>query len=463
MEPQNLRFGGGAAASVLNPLVAVAMVLAIGLILFLPRKYSFVPLLLGTFMIPLGQVVVLAGIHFTVVRILIISGLVRRLMAPKAEEFKGGFNAIDRYTVFWTLAAFVVFCLQWMEIPAMIATLGDLLDRLGGFLALRFMIQDKGDLKRAIRVFAVICLVMSMFMLNEQITGRNVFGLLGGISLYPQIRNGHLRSQGAFGSYIDAGVFGGLLVPLFIWLWTSDRRSRHMAAVGIVGATLMCVTCHTSTAPLACFAGLFGLCLWPLRESMRNIRLGLVATLIGLQLVMKAPVWALIDRIDLTGSSSSYHRYYLVNNCIIHFWNWWLLGTKTYDTWGWDMWDLSDQYVACAVTGGLITLVLFIAILSRSFGGIGTARKLVRGKKDEWLLWCLGSTVFAMVACFFGCSFMAQMQIELFAFLAMISVAIREARQLAKVKVSVVEKPVQQPELEPAAVGMFGRQMGYRR
>lgn len=455
MEPKDIRFGGGASATILHPIVAVAMLLAIVLILLLPRKYSFVPLLVGTFMIPLGQVVVLAGIHFTVLRILVMAGLVRRLSASKAEEFKGGFNAIDRYTVLWTLAAFTVFCLQWMAVPAMIATLGDLLDRLGGFLALRFMIQDKGDLKRAVKVFAVICLIMSVFMLNEQITHLNVFGLLGGTWLYPQVRNGQLRSAGAFGSYIDAGVFGALLFPLFIWLWSSGKSSRRMAAAGIIGAAVMSITSHTSTAPMACAAGIFGLCLWPLRERMRRIRQGIVVALIGLQMVMKAPVWALIDRVDITGSSSSYHRYDLVNNCIMHFGNWWLLGTRTYNAWGWDMWDLSDQYVACAVTGGLITLLLFIGILTRSFGGIGTARKLVRGKKDEWLLWCLGSTVFAMVACFFGCSFMAQMQMQLFAFLAMISAAMREARQSTKAKVPIAREPIQQQELEPAAVAIF--------
>ena len=38
-----------------------------------------------------------------------------------------------------------------------------------------------------------------------------------------------------------------------------------------------------------------------------------------LHLVMNGPVWSLIARVDLTGSSSSYHRYYLLDNCIRHF------------------------------------------------------------------------------------------------------------------------------------------------
>jgi hypothetical protein len=58
MEPLNIRFGGGAAEMLLHPLVAAAMLVAIAVILLLPRKYVIVPLLLAAFSIPLGQVVV---------------------------------------------------------------------------------------------------------------------------------------------------------------------------------------------------------------------------------------------------------------------------------------------------------------------------------------------------------------------------------------------------------------------
>ena len=162
---------------------------------------------------------------------------------------------------------------------------------------------------------------------------------------------------------------------------------------------------------------------------MRVFRWALVLTLLGLHLVMKGPVWSLIARIDLTGSSSGYHRYYLVDNFIRHFSDWWLLGYKDFGSWGWDMWDLSDQYVAVGLTGGLITFVIFLAILSRSFGSLGNARKRAAGnRKQEWFCWCLGCALLAHVVGWFGCSYMAKMQMALFPLLAMISVAIFEAK-----------------------------------
>jgi hypothetical protein len=157
---------------------------------------------------------------------------------------------------------------------------------------------------------------------------------------------------------------------------------------------------------------------------MRAVRWVLVVSLVGLHLVMKAPVWALIARVDLTGSSSGFHRYMLVDGCIRHFSDWWLMGVKNYDTWGWDMWDLSNQYVAYALTGGLVTLAAFVLIISRSFGRLGTARKLAAGDaKQEWFLWCLCAALLAHVVAYFGIGYFDQMQFAWYALLAMISVA----------------------------------------
>jgi hypothetical protein len=446
MEPQNLRFGGGATATVLHPFVAVQMVIAIILLLCLPRKYAIVPLILATFTISLGQVVVVAGIHFTVLRILILAGLIR-WAAYKDAKFAGGFNTLDRLVTLWAFSSLIVISLQWMETQALIKSLGDFLDLLGGYYVARFLIRDVEDLKRAIKALAAVTVVMSVCMINEQITHQNVFGLLGP-AMPPQIRDGKLRSQGAFEVYIDAGVFGAVLVPLLVWLW-SDKKSKVVTYLGVAGALTMMLTCNSSTPLLAFAGGVLGLWLWRFRKKMRLFRWALVLTLVALHLVMKGPVWALIGRIDLTGSSSGFHRYYLVDSCIRHFGDWWLLGYKNFGSWGWDMWDLSDQYVAVCLTGGLITFIIFIALLSRSFGALGIARKRLAAageRKQEWFCWCLGCALLAHVVGWFGCSYMAKMQMTLFPVLAMISVATSEAKRLTVRSTEATVRSVEAPD-----------------
>jgi hypothetical protein len=144
--------------------------------------------------------------------------------------------------------------------------------------------------------------------------------------------------------------------------------------------------------------------------------------------MMKAPVWALIARIDLTGSSSGYHRFMLVDNAIRYISSWWLFGVKDYNTWGWDMWDLSDQYVAYALAGGLACFIAFIAIISRGFGMLGSARQRIEGnRKQEWLMWSLGSAMFAHVMGYFGTAYWDQTQVAWYSFLAIIGAATASA------------------------------------
>jgi hypothetical protein len=94
------------------------------------------------------------------------------------------------------------------------------------------------------------------------------------------------------------------------------------------------------------------------------------------------------------------------------------------------MWDLCNQFVVVALTGGLLTLIFYGMIFIRSFGAIGTARKLVSGdRSQEWLFWCLGSSLFANVVAHFGINYMAQLMLGFFPLLACISVAAFEAKQ----------------------------------
>jgi hypothetical protein len=426
MEPENIRFGGGAAITLLHPLVAVGIALAIVLILCLPRKYVMAPLLLAIFTIPLGQVVVLGGAHFTMARILILAGLARLLISRrKVPEgiFAGGLNNIDSAFLLWALFFLTIFSLQWMETQAFIKSLGNFLDAVGAYVVMRFLIREKDDIQRTIKVFAFICIFLGVCMINEQVTHQNIFGLLGGTLTTIQGRAGSLRSQGTFDTYLTAGVFGATLLPLLIWLWT-EGKSKLIAGLGILGATAMTITSNSSTPLVAYAAGIIGLCFWGVRKRMRLFRWVLVLTLLVLHLIMKAPVWALVNRLDLTGSSSSYHRFILIDNCIRHFTNWWFLGYKFYDRWGFDMWDLSNQYVAYALRGGLATLVMFILVISRSFGRLGTARKLVEGNsKQEWLFWCLGSAMVSHLISYFGVNYFDQMQFAWYAFLAIICAA----------------------------------------
>jgi hypothetical protein len=139
---------------------------------------------------------------------------------------------------------------------------------------------------------------------------------------------------------------------------------------------------------------------------------------------MKSPVWFLLNHVNVFGASSGYGRAMLIDNFVRHFGDWWLLGTKSTAEWGWDMYDLCDQYVAEGAVGGLAALAFFILIIKRAYGALGTARKTVVGdKRRESLLWSLGVTLLAYIVAFFGISLWDQTQVAWLALFAMISAA----------------------------------------
>src|SRR5262249_14662127 len=161
------------------------------------------------------------------------------------------------------------------------------------------------------------------------------------------------------------------LLCLFFWLWKSGR-ARGSGLAGMGASVLMVLTSASSTPLMAFPAGLMALCLWPARSFMRYFRWGIVLFLVGLQIFMKAPVWMAINHVDLVGGNSSYHRAMLVDAFVRHFWDWWLIGVKSTHSWGWDMWDQANQFVAEGETGGLATFICFVLLVTRCFAAVGT-------------------------------------------------------------------------------------------
>src|SRR5580700_3908013 len=173
MVPQNLHFGGGSEESVIHPLIAVYLLIAIVLILVLPRRKAIVPFLIPFFTIPGGQVVVLGGFHFTALRILILVGLARWVFSPKTlsdGKKPRGFNGVDWAVISWSIVAAIAFCLEYKETQAVVKEAGVLLDTLGGFLVVRFLIPDGDALERTVKTLAAICLILGVCMVNEFVT-----------------------------------------------------------------------------------------------------------------------------------------------------------------------------------------------------------------------------------------------------------------------------------------------------
>lgn len=442
MQPDNFKFGGGLNETLLHPAVLVALLVAVPAILLLRRKHVLAPVLLLAFLVPLGQQFVLGGVHIMVLRVVILTGLVR-MMFSKPDKL----DSLDKLFLLWAFIRAAAFLLLFSEMAALINQFGFLWDTIGGFFLLRFLVQSEEDVQQLIRTLAFIAIILASCMLYERFGNINIFGYLGGVAIVPTVREGSLRAQGPFAHALLAGTFGATLLPFFIWLLTT-RQSRILATSGMAASTIITLLSASSSPIMAYAAAVFAMCLWPLRNYLQIFRWGFVIVLAALALVMKAPIWFLIARIDLIGGSSGYHRAMLIDQFIRHFGDWWLLGTNANGTWGWDLWDTCNQYVTEGESGGLAALSCFVAMISVAFVRLGRARRMQSGNfPREWFFWSLGAALFAHVVAFWGIAYFDQTRVLWFAMLATVIAATSPVMARENVEESeTMDQPLTSPQ-----------------
>src|SRR4051812_46018257 len=164
MEPGNFRFGGGVASTVLNPAVAVVIVFTAVLMCCLPRRRVIIPFLVTAILIPSDQVLVLAGLHFPLLRILLLFGIVRSFVIKGKGNwhvFIGGVNRIDRTLVLFSITTATAGMILFHDPQAVIYQLGELYTALCTYFLLRGLIRDRDDVVQALTVLALISVVLA--------------------------------------------------------------------------------------------------------------------------------------------------------------------------------------------------------------------------------------------------------------------------------------------------------------
>ncbi len=401
-----------------HPVGLLALVVCCASILFLPRRTAIVPILVLLCFIPSAQRVVILGLDFTFTRIAIVAGFMRILM--KSEYGKLRWRAPDTILVVWAIVESIAYVSLHGDFSSFIFISGQMFDALGSYFLFRTLVRGLPDVMLVARAFALLAIPVALLFLIEKATGRNLFGIFGGVPFLTMVREGRLRCQGAFPHPILAGTFWASVLPLIGALYFS-KRTRRLALVGTASGLLIIFLCASSTPIGTTALAVFGACIVPWRRFLPLMRVGAVVMLCGLHAVMKQPVWHLLSRIDLTGGSDGYHRFLLVDRAIAFFSEWAANGTLDTAHWGWGLEDVTNQYVLEGVRGGALTLALFITMLVMCFSRVGrTSRALVGDKPAFAMAWALGLALMVHAANFVAVSYFGQVTVGWYLTLALI-------------------------------------------
>src|SRR5881394_1737425 len=174
------------------------------LLLGLPRRWAFLPLLMGATYMTRGQVLEMGPFHFTVIRILVLFGLVRVIL--KKERIVGGINILDKMVIAW--AMWLALSSAFHTAGAFVFRIGIFWTELGTYFLFRVFLREPEDLIRLFKTVGILLLPVAVLMLIERLTGTNYFAGLGGVYAEAAFRQGHFRAQGPFAHAILAGTVG---------------------------------------------------------------------------------------------------------------------------------------------------------------------------------------------------------------------------------------------------------------
>lgn len=412
-------------ATFINPTGLVFTLLMGVLVIVLPRRYALLPVIALTCYMTMGMRVMVAGMNFTMMRILLLFAWARLLLRSELRRIR--LNQIDKAIIWFAVFGVVIYTVLWGTSDAVKYKLGFAYNLLGFYFFFRFVLRDFDDVVRVFKMFAFLIAPLAGLMIVEKMTGINSFAAFGGVGPVTAVRDGVLRCQGPFAHPILAGTFGATLAPFFAALW--NKGDRLLAILGLVASVTITFTSGSSGPVLALACGFVGIALWSMRRYMREIRWAIALGLAALHLIMKAPVWFILARIDIFSGSTGYHRAYLIDRALANFSDWWLIGTKS--TAGWadvdqGLFDVTSQYIVYAADGGLITILLFIGIIVFAFRAVGRyvrAKEKTETRATLVCAWALGAALFAHVMNFLSVSYFDQNIVNWYLLLAMISTA----------------------------------------
>jgi hypothetical protein len=376
--------------------------------------------------VPMNQRSMLFGLDFTVLRILLVVGILKLNLSGTTRGVH--WNTFDKLILAWGITGSCVFMLQQSTTVAVINRLGFMFDSLGTYWFFRQTVQSWADIYRSTQIFAVLAIITAPLIALEKFYDPSFFSLFG--TVVGDFHRGRFRAAGPFPHFIIMGCFWALLLPFFYArIKAGKHNSLYWVACFSVLSSVYFSASSTSIMTVAAII-LFWL-LYSNRASGGTIFKFVCCLLLVLHLAMKAPVWHLISRVDIFGGSTGWHRYFLFDNFVNHISEWFLIGTKATAHWGHGQSDITNQFVLQGVRGGVGTLLLFSIIIYHAVKIPGTfSLRSTLPDEAKWMSWGVCVVMFGHFVTFWGVSYFGQIDILLYFTLALVAFIMEQGKSM---------------------------------
>jgi hypothetical protein len=357
--------------------------------------------------VPSGQRVIVFTLDFSFLRILLFAVWTRRLLRGELRPLR--WNATDCWMLLWAVAVVITGTLQQGTANAFLNRTGYALDAMLVYLWIRQHVRSHVETSAIAGQFLAVSPLVLALMLLEHTTGRNVLHMFGGVPELADLRDGRLRCQGAFAHPIIAGCFFACLIPLYAVRGMQRGRWTAVALGCLVAVAIIGLTASSTPAAALVFLA-FGAVCYAIRGALVYLRWLALLALVALHFLRTQPVWHLLARIDLAGGSTGWHRYHLIDEFLHRTQEWLLVGVPYTGHWGMGLHDVTNQYVAEAVGGGILRLGLFLGLVTSAFRSIrASMRANPASTVARHATWALGTALFVHAMNFLAVSYFEQL------------------------------------------------------
>ena len=384
-----------------------------------PRRYVLWALLFIACLVSPAQRFAFFSIDFHFQRAIAVVILIRILFMGEIQGIK--LRNID-YAVFVGAFCTVVFSGIGQNGVYFVPILGRTLDGISIYLIARAYVRNLDDLRTVLLGAAIVAVPVMIGFIIEKSTRYNIFSTFGGVPEITAIRDGKLRAQGAFTHPIIAGVFWVVFMGMFFGVLLAKIRTIRDFIIGWIGtisAALAALMTASSTPIAGLLIVLVGWCTFPLRAHLRAIRWTILFVAVFLHVLSRNGIHALLfTKISFITASTGHWRYMLIDGMIDSFSQWALIGKRDAN-FNYAFRDITNDYIATALHGGVITLVLKIAAIAFAFAAIGRVIRAAQNRADLLLAYGLGVGLLTVILSMLSVSMFLQGEIPVYLTLGM--------------------------------------------
>jgi hypothetical protein len=404
-----------------TPSILLTVILCLFLLLS-SRRYFLFPFIMAACFVPMNQRALLFNLEFPLLRILVLIGCLRVIL--KGETMIIQWNNFDKLILIWAITGSLVYIVQQETTSAFINRSGFMFDSLGMYWLFRQVVRNWEDVYGAVKIFAVFAIITAPLIALEKFQASSFFSLFGPV--VGAFNRGRFRAAGPFPHYIMMGCFWALLLPFFYAQIKAKKNVMlyYMANLSVLSNVYFS---GSSTPIMTVVAIVFFLPLYSYRMHGKLIFKITCCCLFLLHLIMKAPVWHLISRIDVFGGSTGWHRYFLFDNFVNHMTEWFVLGSMSTAHWGYGQTDITNQFVLEGVRGGMITLILFITIIYNAVKIPGNFSLGDIAPEKKWTSWGICVAMLGHFSTFWGVSYFGQIDMLLYLTFALVGFTLEQS------------------------------------